>query len=85
MVSAKRKRSEPSDSDTDLSDFSIEDARSEDEMDISSALTGKRTKLSSKADALEYGDDGEDDDDLPALVVKTGLESIRSLFRRFSW
>ena len=63
MVSAKRKRSEPSDSDTDLSDFSIEDARSEDEMDISSALTGKRTKLSSKADALEYGDDGEDDDD----------------------
>ncbi|KAI1794061.1 ATP-dependent RNA helicase DBP10 [Ganoderma leucocontextum] len=80
MVSVKRKRTEPAatDSEADYSEVSL---GSEDEIDISSALTGKRPRVASKSKTLEV----EDDEDLQDFIresiakrdVKEGTELLK--------
>ena len=82
MVSAKRKRTEPVDSDPESeADYSEVSLGSEDEIDISSALTRKRPRIPSKASAPN----DEDDDDLEEFIresiakrdVKEGTELLK--------
>ena len=81
MVSSKRRREQSFDSEAN---FSVAHGSSEDEIDISSALTAKRPKVSAKADALE-ADRSDDDDDLQDFIresiakrdVKEGTELLK--------
>ena len=81
MVSAKRKRTELPESENDFSDFSLAEADSGDEIDISSALTGKRPRVI-KTQTFE---DDEDEDDLQDFIresitkrdVKEGTELLK--------
>ncbi|KAI0743513.1 ATP-dependent RNA helicase DBP10 [Daedaleopsis nitida] len=85
MAPLKRKR-DTSDSVDGFSDTSLDDAHSEDDIDISTSLTGKRPKLSSKgkASARDYNTD-EDDDGLQEFIresiakrdVKEGTELLK--------
>ncbi|PIL36115.1 transporter [Ganoderma sinense ZZ0214-1] len=80
MVAAKRKRAEPpqSDSEAEYSEVSL---GSEDEIDISSALTGKRPRVAAKSKKLE----ADDDEDLQEFIresiakrdVKEGTELLK--------
>ncbi|KAI0630281.1 DEAD-domain-containing protein [Trametes polyzona] len=78
----KRKRSEPAQSDDDFSEVSLDDAYSEDEVDISSALTGKRPKVTPR---VVPQDEDEDDEDLQEFIresiakrdVKEGTEMLK--------
>ncbi|KAI8993093.1 DEAD-domain-containing protein [Trametes punicea] len=82
MPSAKRKRSESVVSENHYSEVSLDDVPSEDEIDISSALTGKRPKTSPEVDVRE---DKDDDDDLQEFIresiakrdVKEGTELLK--------
>ena len=78
----KRKHAESVDSDDGYSEVSLEDAYSEDEVDISSALTGKRPKITPR---LKPQEDDDDDDDLQEFIresitkrdVKEGTELLK--------
>ncbi|TBU33897.1 ATP-dependent RNA helicase DBP10 [Dichomitus squalens] len=80
MASVKRKHNEPADSDSDAG-YSEVALEFEDEIDISSALTGKRPKTLSTAKLS----DGEDDEDLQEFIrdsiarrdVKEGTELLK--------
>ncbi len=80
MVSAKRKRAEPVDTDSEA-EYSEVSLGSEDEIDISSALTGKRPRVASKLMAADV----EDDEDLQYFIresiakrdVKDGTELLK--------
>ena len=80
MAPEKRKHSESVDSDDGYSEVSL--ANSEDEVDISSALTGKRPKVTPRLNPQE---DDDDDDDLQEFIresitkrdVKEGTELIK--------
>lgn len=75
---AKRKHTESSESEADYSEVSADDGYSEDEIDISTALTGKRPKISRVRDE-------DDDDDLKDFIrdsitkrdVKEGTELLK--------
>lgn len=82
MVSQKRKHVPvDSDSDSDLPPDAFDDDFSEDEVDISSALTGKKPKLD------RHNDDsgGDDDEELKDIIrvatskanVKGGTEMLK--------
>lgn len=86
MPPTKRKHAESthseSESDGGFSEVPLDDAYSEDEVDISSALTGKRPKVTPRVNG-NGGDD--DDDDLQEFIresiakrdVKEGTEMIK--------
>ncbi|KAI0329738.1 DEAD-domain-containing protein [Cubamyces sp. BRFM 1775] len=82
MAPTKRKHSESVESDDGYSEVSLEDAYSEDEVDISSALTGKRAKITPR---LKPQEDDDDDDDLQEFIresitkrdVKEGTELLK--------
>ncbi|EGN99725.1 hypothetical protein SERLA73DRAFT_88322 [Serpula lacrymans var. lacrymans S7.3] len=82
MMLQKRKRNVEDDQESDSSGFSIVQALSEDEIDISSALTGKKL-LRDAPTSIEA--DGEDDDDLKDIIhnsiakrnVKGGTELLK--------
>ena len=81
MAPTKRKHAESVDSDDGYSEVSLEDAYSEDEVDISSALTGKRPKITPRLKPQE----DDDDDDLQEFIresitkrdVKEGTELLK--------
>ncbi|KAH7913683.1 P-loop containing nucleoside triphosphate hydrolase protein [Hygrophoropsis aurantiaca] len=80
MVSQKRKRTEELDENSDASDYSIVQASSDDEVDISSALAGKKSRTDGPPDPVE-----EDDEDLEKFIqtsiakrnVKGGTDIIK--------
>lgn len=80
MVSVKRKRTEPVDTDSEA-EYSEVSLGSEDEIDISSALTGKRPKVALNSTTLEV----EDDEALQEFIresiakrdVKEGTELLK--------
>ena len=83
MPTTKRKRVQDIESDVDISDFSIASLDSEDEVDISSALTGKRSKATKKTKSFEH--DEEDEEGLQEFIresiakrdVKEGTELLK--------
>ena len=86
MVQLKRKRLTPeSDSEGNMSDISLDEAHSDEDIDISTVLTGKRPKLSStrRPSTTDIVDD--DDDDLQEFIresiakrdVKEGTELLK--------
>ena len=80
MVSGKRKRVAPAESDSEA-EYSEVSLASEDEIDISSALTGKRPRVATKSHISE----AEDDEDLQEFIrgsiakrdVKEGTELLK--------
>ncbi|OSD06788.1 DEAD-domain-containing protein [Trametes coccinea BRFM310] len=82
MPPTKRKHSESIDSDDGFSEVSLDDGHSEDEVDISSALTGKRPRITPRVVPQE---DDEDDEDLQEFIresiakrdVKEGTELLK--------
>ncbi|KAI0374114.1 DEAD-domain-containing protein [Pilatotrama ljubarskyi] len=81
MAPTKRKHAESVESDGDFSEVSMEDAYSGDEVDISSALTGKRPKVTPRIAPQE----DDDDEDLQEFIresiakrdVKEGTELLK--------
>ena len=85
MVQLKRKRlALESDSEGNLSDISLDEAHSDEDIDISTVLTGKRPKLSSTR-RPSTTDIVDDDDDLQEFIresiakrdVKEGTELLK--------
>lgn len=62
MVSQKRKRADPSDDEADCSDYSIVRAISDDEIDISSALVGNKSRNAGREKQPEADSDSSDGD-----------------------
>lgn len=66
MGPSKRKRSGELEEEDSVSELSFEEVASEDEVDISSSLTGKRAKVTL------VGDDGDEgDEELSRLIKRT--------------
>lgn len=85
MVRIKRKREDDADSDSGFSEVSLDDAYSDDDIDISTALTGKRPKLSSNLKSSTAHELEEGDGDLQEFIresiarrdVKEGTELLK--------
>ena len=86
MVQLKRKRlALESDSEGNLSDISLDEAHSDEDIDISTVLTGKRPKLSSTRRPSTTDTVDDDDDDLQEFIresiakrdVKEGTELLK--------
>ncbi|KAI0355552.1 ATP-dependent RNA helicase DBP10 [Trametes cingulata] len=81
MAPTKRKHAEAVESDNDFSEVSLDEGFSEDEVDISSALTGKRPKITPRIAPQE----DDDDEDLQEFIresiakrdVKEGTELLK--------
>lgn len=84
MVSQKRKRTASSDDDSDGSGYSIVRAASDEEIDIFSALAGKKPRNTGKEKKSDFNTD-DSDDDLQQMIqesiakrnVKSGTEVLK--------
>ena len=91
MLSTKRKRVENVESDVDMSDFSIASLDSEDEVDISFALTGKRSKATKKTKSFEHDEDDEEGlqefirESIAKRDVKEGTELLKKTKGKTKW
>lgn len=68
MLSHKRKRVAQSDDESDSSGYSIAKAASDDEIDISAALAGKKPKSTGKGKQRALEVDDLDDEDLHDII-----------------
>ena len=78
MVSQKRKRTEAVASDAEFSEVSLDldDAHSDDDIDISTALTGKRPKVSRGPRSSGKDDFEEDDDDIDTNTISENFKRL---------
>ncbi|KAI0675232.1 DEAD-domain-containing protein [Trametes maxima] len=82
MAPIKRKHAESVDSGDDYSEVSLDDAFSEDEVDISSALTGKRARVTPRVPVQDDDDEGDLQEFIRESIAKRDVKEGTELLKK---